>query len=170
MVKKLRRTIRAHSISGYGTTVFRGHERILLGFQINGKPMGSDFVVAKGGLLRFNLEVHGTDNLAEVSVFACPFIEGDNTVAVGQSRFRQDDPLVDKARNSWTVAFEKHGIDSADFSESWTQRYRGKPMVYYVRIRQKNSIALPSPLEGFPTVQKRPVCAWSSPIWIRSAD
>ena len=145
-------------------------ERILLNFQINGKSMGSEFVVAKGDLLRFNLEVHGTDKLAEVSVFACPFIEGDNTVPIGQSRFRQDDPLVEQARNSWTAAFEKHDINDADFTESWTQKYQGKPMVYYVRIRQKNNITLPSPLEGFPTVQKRPVCAWSSPIWIRSTD
>jgi hypothetical protein len=38
--------------------------------------------------------------------------------------------------------------------------------VYYVRVQQKQPIVLPTTLEGFPTVQARPVRAWSSPIWI----
>jgi hypothetical protein len=142
-------------------------ERILLDFRVNGRPMGSEFVAEKGKPLTFYLEVHGTDDLAEVSVFGCPFIEGDNRVPVGQLRFKEDDPLVEKARNSWATAFERKDLNGADFCESWTQEYAGTPMVYYVRVKQKNPIVLPARLEGFPTVQKRPVCAWSTPIWIR---
>jgi hypothetical protein len=155
---------------GQGLCYATTGERVLMDFQVNGWPMGSELVVGKGDPLKFYLEVHGTDDLAEVSVFGCPFIEGNSAVPVGQSRFAEDDPRVEKARNSWTTVFETRDLNSPDFSKSWTQQYAGKPMVYYVRIKQKNVIVLPAPLEGHPTVQRRPVCAWSSPVWVRPAQ
>jgi hypothetical protein len=141
-------------------------ERILLDFRAAGQPMGSEFAAPKGTRLEFRVEVHGTGDLAAVEVFRCPFIEGDRSVPVGQLRFSKNDPAVEKARQSWQTAFVKKDVGGPDFSQAWTAEFDGRPTVYYVRVRQREPIVLPSPLEGHETVQRRPVCAWSSPIWV----
>ena len=128
--------------------------------------MGSEFAAKKGAFLEFTVEVHGTGDLAAVEVFRCPFIEGDRSVPVGKLRFSKDDPAVENARQSWQTAFEKKDVGGPDFSQTWTAEFDGRPTVYYVRVRQKEPIVLPSPLEGHEAVQRRPVCAWSSPIWV----
>jgi hypothetical protein len=76
------------------------------------------------------------------------------------------DAAVDKARDSWAVAFQEEKFSGPDFNGTWKAAYDGRRMVYYVRVQQKQPIVLPTTLEGFPTVQSRPVRAWSSPIWI----
>lgn len=151
----------------YGTT----GERMLLDFDVNGRPMGSELAASPGQTLTFRVAAHGTGELAEVKVFGCEFIEGDSTVPVGKSRFSKvDQAAVEKARDSWTTAFESKDLSGADFEGKWTAPYDGKRRVYYVRVRQKEPIVLPAPLEGHPIVQKRTVTAWSSPVWIMPKD
>lgn len=141
-------------------------ERILLDFRVNGRPMGSEFQARKGEKLTFGIEVHGTDTLASVEVFACPFIEGDRSVPVDALMFDEDDPEVEKARRSWRTVFEATDLRGMDFSRTWSARYNGRKMVYYARIMQKRPITVPAPLEGVTKLQKRPPAAWSSPIWV----
>jgi len=57
-------------------------------------------------------------------------------------------------------------IFEKDYSTDFKIDVPLQKMVYYVKVTQKNVIELPSKLEGKDFYQKRPVVAWSSPIWI----
>jgi hypothetical protein len=141
-------------------------ERVLLDLGINGQPMGSEFEAAEGDMLRFELEVHGTGELEAVELFACPFIEGNRDVPVDNLMFEEDDPQVELARGAWRTVYEATDIGQLDFRHMWEAPYQGKPLVYYVRVRQAEPIRIPCKLEGADWHQVRPVMAWSSPIWV----
>ncbi len=150
-----------------GSTYATTGERIILDFTLNGKPMGSQIKGESGEELNFNISVNGTDQLQKVEVFGCPYIEGNQDVKVGELMFSEDDPLVEAATGSWETIFVMDEIYEMDYSENFTIPATEKKMVYYVKVTQKNLIELPSKLEGRDFYQKRPVVAWSSPIWIK---
>jgi hypothetical protein len=149
-----------------GTIYETTGERIILEFTINGKPMGTQIKWKPGEKLNFNISVNGTDRLQKVEVFGCPYIEGNQNVNVGEMMFSEDDPLVEEATKSWKTIFVKDEIYEMDYSENFKIPAPDKKMVYYVKVTQKNLIELPCKLEGRDFYQKRPVVAWSSPIWI----
>lgn len=141
-------------------------ERILLEFSVNGRPMGSEFKAGLGEKLEFSIEVHGTGALGAVEVFACPLIEGNREVPVGQAMFAKEDPAVDRARNGWHTVFARTDLGEMDASHAWQEKYDGQPAVYYARVKQRDLLTLPGILEGQDKPQQRTVAAWSSPIWI----
>ena len=149
-----------------GTTYATTGERIILEFNINGKPMGSEVKITSGNQLNFNLSVNGTDQLQKIEVFGCPYIEGNDNVEIGEPMFSMNDPKVNKATSSWITVFEEDMIQEMDFGTNFTIPIPKTNMVYYMKVTQKNSIELPCKLEGSDFYQIRPVVAWSSPIWI----
>jgi hypothetical protein len=121
-----------------GTCYATTGERILLEFQLNGQPMGSQVTARPGESLEFTFEVYGTNVLAVVEAFCY--------------RFDRD--------KKWASAFyaeiPDQGLQGSlqrDLAAGWTEAYEG-PAVYYLRVRQKHY------------VKDRPVYAWSSPIWV----
>ncbi|NQT91161.1 MAG: hypothetical protein HQ559_00255 [Lentisphaerae bacterium] len=144
-------------------------ERILLGFSANEHPMGIEFHASAGDKIAFRVEASGTDILDRIDVFRAFFIEGKKDVLVDELRFDEGDPAVEEARGSWETVFSAHDIGALDYEGEWQESYAGRRSVYYVRVSQKEPITLPTPLEGHPVKQARPVCAWSSPVWILPA-
>jgi len=140
-------------------------ERIILEFSVNGKPMGSELNIKLGEELIFLISVNGTDQLQKVEVFGCPYIEGNQSVNVGEMMFPENDPQVEEVTRSWKTIFVQDEITEMDYSASFKIPAPDKKMVYYVKVTQKNLIELPCKLEGKDFYQKRPVVAWSSPIW-----
>jgi hypothetical protein len=116
--------------------------------------------------VNFNISVNGTDQLQKVEVFGCSYIEGNQNVNVGEMMFPEDDPQVEEVAKSWKTIFVKDEINEMDYSENFKIPVPDKKMVYYVKVTQKKIIELPCKLEGRGFYQKRPVVAWSSPIWI----
>ena len=145
-------------------------ERILLEFSANGRFMGTEFNAAVGEEISFHVEVFGTDTIDKVEVFRGFFIEGKKQVEVDELRFDEDDPDVEEACGSWETVFSACEIGALDYAAAFNETYSGKRSVYYARVQQKDPITLPSPLEGKTEPQRRPVCAWSSPIWIVPAS
>jgi len=142
-------------------------ERIIFDMKVNNKKMGSVLKPPQNGKLKFEVEVYGTDIIESVELFACPFIEGDQSVQFGEFMFKDDDPLVEKTLNSWYTAYEKRNIGKLDVKLEFEIENKSEQMVYYLRVIQKNPIALPCELEGSGVLQVRPVVAWSTPVWIK---
>lgn len=83
-----------------GTCYATTGERIILKFYINGNLMGSEIVAKKEETLKFELNVHGTDELDTVEVFSYLFMEARKETSFGEMRFEEDDPDVERMRNS----------------------------------------------------------------------
>ena len=150
--------------SCYATT----GERIILDMKVNGHPMGSAIPLPADGGLKFQMDVHGTGIIESVELFGCPYIVGDSTVEIGRFMFEEGDQRVEKALTGWFTVYEKHGIGEMDFS-SLAERKQGEDkMIYYIRVIQKEPITLPCELEGSGVIQKRPVEAWGTPVWVES--
>lgn len=141
-------------------------ERIILGMKVNGQNMGSILEVPENEKLNFEIEVHGTGIIESVELFACAYIEGDPSAQFGEFMFEDNDPRVEKALNSWFIAHEKRNIDKMDLILEFELENSGSPMVYYLRVIQKEPVTLPCELEGSGILQVRPVVAWSTPVWI----
>ena len=142
-------------------------ERIILDMKVNNRKMGSVLESPQNGKLKFEVEVHGTDLIESVELFACPFIEGDKSVEFGEFMFEKNDPTVEKTLNSWFTAYEKKNIGKMDVNLEFEIEPGSEQMVYYLRVIQENPITLPSALEGSGVLQVRPVVAWSTPVWIK---
>lgn len=140
-------------------------ERIILEFEIDGLPMGSE-VTAAEDRVSVRIAVNGTDTLDTVEVFSGVVIEGDRSVDIDRFMFADGDPRVDDARNSWSAIYRKDNFDVPDFEDSFSIPLDGRNRVYYLRVRQRTAITLPAPIEGAANPQTRPVMAWSSPIWV----
>ena len=112
--------------------------------------------------------MYGTDIIESVELFACPFIEGDPSAQFGEFMFDDNDPLVEKTLNSWFIAHEKRNIGEMDLRLEFELENIDGPMVYYLRVIQKNPITLPCELEGSGVLQIRPVVAWSTPVWVKN--
>jgi hypothetical protein len=147
---------------GYATT----GERIILEFEVNGNPMGSEVRARPGDQLEFEIEVHGTGDIDTVELFSCPVLEPEREPPFGDLRFEEDDPRVAEARESWQTERATTDIQSLDFDEQWTTEFRGEQTVYYLRVKQTDPIELPCKIHGQDTHQVRDVYAWSSPIWV----
>ena len=128
--------------------------------------MGSILEVPENEKLNFEIEVHGTGIIESVELFACAYIEGDPSAQFGEFMFEDNDPRVEKALNSWFIAHEKRNIDKMDLILEFELENSGSPMVYYLRVIQKEPVTLPCELEGSGILQVRPVVAWSTPVWI----
>ncbi len=150
-----------------GATYATTGERIILEFTVNGEPMGSELIITPGEELKFFVSVNGTDQLQKVEVFGCPFIEGNQNVEIGGMMFDEDDSRVEEATSSWNTVFIQDQISEMDYSSNFMISAPGVKMVYYMKVTQKNAIELPAKLEGKDFLQRRPVVAWSSPIWIK---
>jgi len=142
-------------------------ERIILNFEVDGRPMGSELAHAPGDDLTFDVEAHGTDVIDAVEVFSCPVLEPDTEVAFGEFRFGPDDERVAEVRDSWETAYRASDVGAPDFEDSWTATFDGEPTVYYVRVTQADPIELPCKIEGQDEYQVRDVYAWSTPVWVR---
>lgn len=118
----------------YGTT----GERVLIDFQLNGLPMGSEIRVKESEELIFSIAVYGTDVLCMVEVFRFRF----NMDEGWKSVFVEEIPDAGLQGNS-----------RRDLTGQFSEAFSG-PAVYYLRVRQKY------------LVRERPVYAWSSPIWV----
>ncbi|MDZ7344500.1 MAG: DUF3604 domain-containing protein [candidate division KSB1 bacterium] len=123
----------------YGTT----GQRMLVQFDINGFPMGSEILVQPGNYPEISLAVHGTDELDFVEVVRWNKASGrrQNGHPQFESIYRQ----VGQGRD-WRYRF----IDST---------YTGNSL-YYLRAKQKRDIFDPT------RSVYRQVWAWSSPIWV----
>ncbi|MDH3981818.1 MAG: hypothetical protein OES84_02830 [Kiritimatiellaceae bacterium] len=150
---------------GNGNCYATTGERVLLNVQVNGHGMGSTIKRPEDGKLQFQIEVHGTGKIVSVELFGCPFIEGDRTVEIGQLMFEEEDPRVDVALNAWETVYAKRAIGKLDYAERVKVVQEEDKMVYYVRVTQL-PIELPCDLEGSGIIQKRPVVAWSTPVWV----
>jgi hypothetical protein len=82
--------------------------------------------------------VHGTGPIDRVEVFR--FVTGGS----GQ----------------WDTAFTQSGRGDADVTATFTEPSRG-PSIYYVRVWQTTTTDV-----YVPVFHRRPVAAWSSPLWI----
>ena len=112
-------------------------ERILLDFSANGQPMGS--VLSEDVTeLDFRLEVHGTAGISEIEVYR--YVFGEDA--------------------EWEPVFHRSGDLGLDFEAEWTAPAVGHA-IYYARVEQAAPIRV-----TIPTLQDRPVRAWSSPIWV----
>jgi hypothetical protein len=151
---------------GSGSCYATTGERIILDIQVNGAAMGSVLALPERGRLEFQIEAHGTDTIESVELFGCAFIEGDRTVDVGQFMFEEDDPRVEQALQGWETLYAKGEIGALDYEEMVEILQQENKMVYYVRVTQKEPIVLPCALEGSGIIQKRPVVAWSTPVWV----
>lgn len=141
-------------------------ERIILSFSVNGAPIGSEIRAAAGSDLDVELRVHGTGELADAEVFACPFIEATRTARFGELRLDEGDPEVERVRASWTTLYERREIGALDFMGRVGPCFPGPRMVLYARVRQRHPIVVPCLLEGAAEHQVRDVYAWSSPVWV----
>lgn len=141
-------------------------ERIILDLRVNGARMGSEIRAAAGSRLEVELRVHGTDGLAEVELFGCPFIEASRRARFGEPRFDEGDPEVGRARGAWAALWERRAIGGPDMVERFTLDFAGPRLVLYVRARQVRPIVVPCALEGVTDRQARDVYAWSSPVWV----
>ena len=128
--------------------------------------MGSTVELPENGILRFQIEAYGTERIGSVELFGCPFIEGDRTVEIGQFMFEEDDPRVMAALQAWGMVYSKREIGELDYVEMVEIAQAENKMVYYVRVTQGQPITLPCELEGSGIMQKRPVVAWSTPVWV----
>ena len=102
--------------------------RMLMDFSIDGHPMGSNIEVHDAPTISFTL--HGTDEIEEVELLRYTASDGHFEV--------------------------RHHLEPAalDFSWSRVDENLGEDAIYYLRVRQKN------------TIEGRPAMAWSSPIWV----
>jgi hypothetical protein len=108
----------------YGTT----GARILLYFAVNGEPMGGTVKSENSPLLE--IETHGTDRIELVEVLRYSDTDGAFKV------------------------IETLHPDSLDFKWSSMDSSFQEDSIYYVRLRQAN------------TIRSRAVMAWSSPVWV----
>ncbi len=121
-----------------GATYATTGERLLLDVRVNGQRMGTTLAAAKGQPLAFTVEVHGTGPIDRIEVFR--FVKGGS----GQ----------------WDTAFTQAGRGDADVTATFTEPSRG-PSIYYVRVWQTTTTDV-----YVPVFHRRPVAAWSSPLWI----
>lgn len=140
-------------------------ERLIIEFNINGNPMGSEIIV-DDNKLDIDLKVYATGNIGSIEVFGCPFIEPSKEPAFEEMRFDINDEMVKKTLDSWQVVYRRDAIDGLDFEDTTCIDWDGRKWVYYLRIIEDRAIELPGELEGYPEKQKRPVYGWSSPIWV----
>ena len=115
-------------------------ERVLLDFRVSGRPMGSIVTVPAGTPLACTLEVHGTGPIAQVEVLR--YVTGEA---------------------GWQVAHALRNVGKEDVTDAWQDTPAG-PAIYYVRVVQATEQEVFVPVHG-----RRPVTAWSSPIWVENA-
>ena len=108
----------------YGTT----GAKIWLDFSLNDVSMGES--TSLGGPARFRIEASGTDAITQVELLRC----------------RGEDAPFEVIAD-WQP-------DALDFEGEYVDPEAGPGAVYYMRLRQGN------------TIRGRAVMAWSSPIWI----
>ena len=122
-------------------------ERILLQFDVNGYPMGSEIVVKPDSLPEIHIEIYGTDDLEFVEVLRWNYSKGKK---------EKGHPVFEVIR--------RYNDAGRRFIQTFTDSSFSDFTLYYTRAKQVNDM--------FDSTQElyRQVWAWSSPVWVKKED